>query len=81
MLITIKYPCMSLVCFKTAYSLQPNAKPTDWQLQAPDMNHTEHTSAVRKTIQETWPTVPPRNSNDLWPFMSDVWDERASPWH
>ena len=35
-------------------------------------------SEVKKTMQETWPVHPPRNSNELWTLVSDAWDEVAS---
>jgi len=34
-------------------------------------------SEVKRTMQETWPVLPPRNSDELW-VMSDAWDEVAS---
>jgi len=33
---------------------------------------------VKSTMQETWPVLPPRNSDELWAPVSDVWDEFAS---
>jgi len=33
---------------------------------------------VKRTMQETWPVLPPRNSDELWDLVSDVWDEAAS---
>jgi len=35
-------------------------------------------SEVERTMQETWPVIPPRNSNELWAFVSDTWEEVAS---
>jgi len=29
-------------------------------------------------MQETWPVLPPRSSDELWALVSDVWDEVAS---
>ena len=29
-------------------------------------------------MQETWPLLPPGNSDELWALMSDAWDEVAS---
>ena len=34
-------------------------------------------SGVKRTMQETWPVLPPRNSNELWGLVSDAWDEVA----
>jgi len=33
---------------------------------------------VKRTMQETWPVLPPLNSNELWALVSDTWDELAS---
>jgi len=33
---------------------------------------------VKTTMQETWPVLPPRNSDELWALVSDMWDEVAS---
>jgi len=42
------------------------------------MNPTENTwSEVKRAIQETWPVLPSRNSDELWAFVSDAWDEVA----
>ena len=35
-------------------------------------------SEVKRTMQETWPALPLRNSNELWTLVSDAWDEVAS---
>jgi len=35
-------------------------------------------SEVKRTMQETWPILPPRNSDELWTLMSDTWDEVGS---
>jgi len=35
-------------------------------------------SEVKRTMQETWCVLPPRNSVELWTLVSDVWDEVAS---
>ena len=35
-------------------------------------------SEVKRTMQETWPVLPPRNGDELWALVSDVWDEVAS---
>jgi hypothetical protein len=60
-------------------SLQADVELTDWPPRAPDMNHNENMwSEVKRTIQETWPVLPPRNSDELWTVESDTWDEVAS---
>jgi len=38
-------------------------------------------SEAKRTIQETWYLLPPRNSNELWNLGSDAWDEVASSHH
>jgi len=35
-------------------------------------------SGVKRTLQKTWPVLPPRNSDELWGLVSDTWDEVAS---
>jgi len=35
-------------------------------------------SDVKRTMQETWPVLAPRNSDELWAIVSDAWDEVAS---
>jgi hypothetical protein len=35
-------------------------------------------SEVKRTMQETWPVLPPRISDELWALVSDAWDEVAS---
>ena len=51
----------------------------NWLSRAPDMNPIENMwSEVKRTMQETWPVLPPRNSDELWALVSDVWDEVAS---
>jgi hypothetical protein len=51
----------------------------DWTPQAPDMNPIKNMwSEVKRTMQETWPVLPPRNSDELWVLVSDAWDEVAS---
>ena len=32
-------------------------------------------SEVKRTMQETWPVLPPRKSDELWTLVSDAWDE------
>ena len=34
-------------------------------------------SGVKRTMQETWPVLPPRNSDELWALVSETWDEVA----
>ena len=61
---------------------QANVKLLDWPPRAPDMNPIENMwSEVKRTMQETWPVLPPRNSDELWALASDVWDEVASSLH
>jgi len=38
-------------------------------------------SEVNRTMQETWPVLPPRNSDELWALVSNAWDEVASSTH
>jgi hypothetical protein len=38
-------------------------------------------SKVKRTVQETWPVLPPRNSDELWALVSDAWDKVASSQH
>jgi len=35
-------------------------------------------SEVKRTMKETWPALPLRNSDELWTLVSDAWDEVAS---
>jgi len=63
-------------------SLQADVELTDWPLQAPDINPTENMRCeVKRTLQETWPVLPPRNSNELWTLVSDTSDEVALSQH
>jgi hypothetical protein len=32
-------------------------------------------SEVKRTMQEIWPVLPPRNSDEVWTLVSDAWDE------
>ena len=58
---------------------QADVELLDRPPRAPDMNPLENMwSEVKRTIQETWPVLPPRNSDELWALVSDVWDEIAS---
>jgi len=60
-------------------SVQDVVELSDWPPRAPHMNHNENIwSEVKRTIQETWPVLPPRNSDELWTLESDAWDEVAS---
>jgi len=60
-------------------SRQADVELIDWTPRAPDMNPIENMwSEVKRTMQETWPVLPPRNSNELWVLVSDAWDEVAS---
>jgi len=60
-------------------SLQAEVKLTDWPPRASDMKPIKNMwSEVQRTMQETWPVLPPRNSDELWALVSDAWDEVAS---
>ena len=60
-------------------SLQADVELIDWPPRAPDMNPIENMwSEVKRTMRETWPVVPPRNSDELWTLVSEAWDEVAS---
>jgi len=60
-------------------SRQADVELLDWPPQAPDMNLIEIMwSEVKRTMQETWPLLPPRNSDELWALVSDACDEAAS---
>ena len=57
-------------------SLQADFDLPPW---TPDMNTIENIwSEVKRTMQETWPGLSPRNSDELWTLVSDAWDEVAS---
>jgi len=59
-------------------SRQADIELMDWPPQAPDTNPIENIwSEVKRTMQETWPVLSPRNSNELWALVSDAWDEVA----
>jgi len=63
-------------------SRQANVEFIDWPPRAPDMIPIENMwSEVKRTIQETWLVLPPRNSDELWALVSDAWDEVASSQH
>ena len=38
-------------------------------------------SEVKRTMQETWPVLPPRNSDELLALVANAWDEVASSTH
>jgi hypothetical protein len=65
--------------FQEWLSRQTDVELLDWTPRGPDMNPNENMwSKVKKTMQETWPALPPRNSDELWALVSDSWDEVAS---
>ena len=58
---------------------QADVQLLDWPPRAPDMNPIENMwSEVKRTMQETWPVLPPRNRDELWALVSDTWHEVAS---
>jgi len=58
---------------------QADVELLDWPPPAPDMNPIENMwSEMKRTMQETCPVLPPRNSVELWALVSGVWDEVAS---
>jgi len=60
-------------------SQQENIELIDWPPRAPDMNPMENMwGEVKRTMLETRPVLLPRNSNELWTLVSDMWDEVAS---
>jgi hypothetical protein len=45
-------------------SLWADVELIDWPPRAPDMNSIENMwSEVKRTIEETWPVLPPRNND------------------
>jgi transposase len=59
-------------------SHQADVELIDWPPRAPDMNPIENMwSEVKRTMQETWPDSPPRNSDELWALVSNTWDAVA----
>jgi len=63
-------------------SLQADVKLIDWPPRSPDMNPIKDMwSEMKRTMQETWPVLAPRNGDELWTLVSDVWDEVASSQH
>ena len=60
-------------------SWQADVEFLDQPTRALDMNPIENMwSEVKRTVQETSPVPPPRNSNELWTLVSAVWDKVAS---
>ena len=60
-------------------SRQADVELLDRPPRAPDMNPIKNMwSEVKRTLQETWPILPPRNSDELWTLVSDACDEVAS---
>jgi len=58
---------------------QANVELLDWPPLSPDKNPIANMwGEVKRTMQETWPVLPPRNSEELWTLVSDAWDEVAS---
>jgi len=52
---------------------QANVKLLDWPPGAPDMNPIDKMwSEVKRKMQETWPVLPPRNSDELWALVSHM---------
>ena len=63
-------------------SRQADVELLDWPPRVPDMNPIEKMrSEVKRTMQETLPVLPPRNSDELWALVSDAWDEVGSSMH
>jgi hypothetical protein len=55
---------------------QVDVELIDWPLQGPDMNPTENMwIEVKRTVQETWAVLFPRNNDELSTVVSDVCDE------
>jgi len=55
-------------------SRQADVELLDWPPRAPEMNPIENMwSEVNRTMQETWPVLPPRNSDELWALVLDAW--------
>jgi hypothetical protein len=50
---------------------QADVELLDWPTRTPDMNHIENMlSEVKRTMHETRPVLPPRNSYELWALVS-----------
>ena len=57
-------------------SRQVEVEFIDWPPRAPDMNPVENMwSEEKRSMQETWPFLLPRNSDEVWALVSDVWGE------
>ena len=60
-------------------SRQADIELIDWPPRAPDINPVENMwSEVKRTMRETWPVLPPRNSDGIWGLVSEAWGEVAS---
>ena len=60
-------------------SLQADVELIEWPRRSPDLNPIENMwSEVKRTMQETWPVLPPRSSDVLRTIVSDAWNEVAS---
>ena len=69
-----RFPCSSRMAVAVG-----RRRTLDWPPRAPDMNPIENMwSEAKRTMQETWPVLPPRTSDELWNLVSDAWDEVAS---
>jgi len=54
-------------------SRQAYVEILDWPPRAPDVNPIQNMwSEMKRTMQDTWPVLPPRNSEELWAFVSDA---------
>jgi hypothetical protein len=63
-------------------SWQANVELLDWPPQAPEMNPIKDMwSEVKRTMQEAWPVLPPRNSDELLALVSHACNEVASTTH
>ena len=55
-------------------SRQADVELLDWPPRVPGMNPVENMwSEVKRKMQETWPVLLPRNSDELWTLVSDAW--------
>jgi hypothetical protein len=60
-------------------SQEADGEIIDWTPRSPDKKPIENMwSEVKRTMQETWPVLPPTNSGELWTLVSEKWDEVAS---
>ena len=54
-------------------SRQADVELLDWPQRAPGMNPIENKwSEVKRTMQETWPVLFPRNSDEVWALVLDT---------